>query len=237
MDMIQKSLMNNALVGATATFTPTGVVVSDSSKGTLGAHCTFSPRYFKSYAVDQDHEILLNKAFYDGLSDLRFSGEDEVTVDVDFTAECFKVTSTKGLDWKPKLSKESGKKIPFQLRETPGVGILPLDPRTERQIHNQFATLVDNLSVPKVEKVSLHVSGGKLTLELDYDGPFVKPIPLESPKVRKIDTDDISTIFVEQLNNILANFKGDVFITTYDKVVFFTQITPDFSMMYYAATT
>ena len=61
---------------------------------------------------------------------------------------------------------------------------------------------------------------------------------LEAGKeTRKLDHDKTYTIFHEYLANILAGFKGDVWMTFYEKGIFFTQENTDYSLTYYLATT
>lgn len=235
-EMIRKALMNDSFPNAIATFSPTGVEVGDSSLRTKGSFCTFTPQYFKTYEVDEEHDVVFNHALLEGLSALRFSTEEEVTVEVDFEGKKFLIASNKGFDWRPNLSEETGQKPSFGKEMVAGIGYLPNDPREDRQLRNQFATSVDSLATPKVEQASLRIVDRALTLELDYSGPFKRPITLESSKVRKIDVNMLSTVFVEDLTNVLANFQGDMWVNMYDKALFFTQVTTDFTMMFFIGT-
>jgi len=233
MDMLSKSLINaKEIESVSAMISPTGMLFSDISKGVLGVHAQFNRSYFTKYEVDEEREVLFTKEFLDGLSDLKFGVEDSLTVEIDDENNCFLIRAG-GKSWDPKLTQVSDTRIKFGLNETPDIGVLPTKPKTP--MLSQFSIGVGKLSTPDVEKVVLRIAEEEaLSMELDYGGPFTEQ--LTAVQTRSM-TPGAWTLFVEILSNILSNFKGEAWVSVYDKIVFFTQIEEDYSMMYFTSVT
>jgi len=247
-DMLRKVLINNkGIESISGIISPSGVSFSDTSKGVMGTQCHFSRRYFEhGYEVDEEYEVLFTKAILDGFTDLRFGTEDKVALVLDKENNCFHVTGgTK--KWDPKftefkLQQEQESKpnynqyehrIGFGLTESPGVGFLPTD--MSRPIFGQFSISAQKLSVPDVEKATIRIGeGNTIIAELDYTGPFSETlVPLQMRSM----TPGAWTLFVGMLKDILANFPGELWVTIYEKVVFFTKVEDDYSLMYFMAVT
>lgn len=232
-DIIRKSLMNGELDVAVASFSPEGLVISDISKRTMGSYCTFSRGFFKQYHVDETQDVIINKAFLDNLTMAMFGREEEVSLEVDLENKKFIIDSKKH-HWEPTLSEETGEKITWEtLKEMPEVGFVIQ--AEDRPILNQFSLPVDELNTPKVEKLTFKVLNKQLTIELELDGPWKKTPTLM--KTKKLDVDGVSTVYIKFLTAITASFKGEVWITVYERGIFITQITTDFSLMYSLAST
>lgn len=235
-DMIRKSLINGKqLDSVSALFTPAGVIFSDLSKGVMGCECSFNPSYFKSYTVDEEREILFKKDFLDSLGKLRFGGEDEIELSIDDENNCFRIRAGEK-KWDPKLSEVSDTRIPFQRHEVSGIGVLPSKPTdTSQSVLAQLSIGVDKLNTPDVEKATLRINEDEtISVELDLIGPFAEKF--KPTQTRKM-TPGAHTTFVGMLADILANFVGEVWLTIYDKFIFVTQVSEDYSLMYLTSTT
>jgi len=233
MDMLSKSLINaKGIESVSAIISPTGMAFSDISKRVLGVYAQFNQSYFTNYEVDEDREVMFTKEFLDGLSNLRFGEEDRVSIQVDDANNCFLVRAG-GKSWDPKLSQVADERIKFKLNEVPGIGTLPTQPKTP--MLSQFSIGVDKLNAPDVEKITLRiVEGEALSMELDYGGPFTEQLTAVQTRTM---TAGAWTLFVEMLRNILNNFKGEVWVAVYEKIVFFTRIEEDYSLMYFMSVT
>jgi hypothetical protein len=233
-DMIRKGLMSGAFGSTNAELSTNGIKTSVSA-GTMGALCFFTPKYFKEYTPEQEPlKVILTEELHKGFSELRLTGEDEINLTVGHGDQAFKIKAGKR-NWQPKISGEETKDIPFTYERTAGVGILATDPREDRQVQNQIKVSVDSLVSPKVERISFRIANGSVTMELDYDGPYTAEVEVKDS--RKLDHDRTYTIFQEYLTNILSNFKGDLWLSFFEKGIFFTQENNDFSLTYYLATT
>ncbi len=233
MDMLSKSLINaKEIESVSAIISPAGMSFSDISKGVLGVHAQFNRGYFTTYEVDEEREVLFTKEFLDGLSNLKFGAEDSLSIEIDDDNNCFLIRAG-DKSWNPKLTQVSDTRIKFGLNEVPNIGVLPTQPKTP--MLSQFSIGVDKLSAPDVEKVTLRiVEGEALSMELDYGGPFTEK--LTAVQTRKM-TPGAWTLFVGILGNILNNLKGEVWVAVYEKIVFFTQIEEDYSIMYFTSVT
>lgn len=233
MDMLSKSLINaKGIESVSAIISPTGMAFSDISKKVLGVYAQFNQSYFTKYEVDEEREVMFTKEFLDGLSNLKFGAEDNLSLQIDDTNDCFLVRAG-GKSWDPKLSQEVDERIKFGLTETPGIGILPTQPKTP--MLSQFSIGVDKLSAPDVEKITLRIIEGEaLSMELDYGGPFTEQLTAVQTRAM---TPGAWTLFVEMLRNILNNFKGEVWVAVYEKIVFFTKVEEDYLLMYFMSTT
>lgn len=232
-DMLSKSLINaKGIDKVSAMISPSGMLFSDISKGVLAIHNNFNRSHFTKYEVDEEQEVLFTKEFLDGLSNLRFVAEDSLTIEIDNESNCFNIRAS-GKSWNPKLTEIGDDRIKFALAEMPGIGVLPTDPK--RPVLSQFTISVDKLNSPDVEKVALRIKEGEeLSMELDYMGPFVQSLKMGQKRTM---TPGVWTLFVEMLKNILGNFKGEVWVTVYEKIVFFTKVEDDYSLMYLMSVT
>jgi len=237
--MLNKALISKRLESISSVISPTGIVFSDLSMGVFGCHCTFNPSYFKAYNIDEEKEILFKSDLLESLEKLGFGGEDNMSVTLD---ESNNRLLMKGgaLDWKPGLSNfeideltgHAKSRIGFALAEAAGIGVLPTDP--SRPILSQFSIGVNKLSTPDVEKVTLRFNSNELTQELELLGPFKKKIiPVNIRKVQ----DGSSTLTVDYLKKMISNLAGEIWVTIYEKVVFLTKITEDYSLMYMLSVT
>lgn len=233
MDMLSKSLINaKEIESVSAIISPTGMLFSDISKGVLGVHAQFNRGYFTTYEVDEEREVLFTKEFLDGLSNLKFGAEDSLSIEIDDDSNCFLIRAG-DKSWNPKLTQVSDTRIKFGLNEVPNIGVLPTQPKTP--MLSQFSIGVDKLSAPDVEKVTLRiVEGEALSMELDYGGPFTEKLTAVQTRTM---TPGAWTLFVGILGNILNNLKGEVWVAVYEKIVFFTQIEEDYSIMYFTSVT
>jgi len=233
MDMLSKSLINaKEIESVSAIISPAGMLFSDISKGVLGVHALFNRGYFTTYEVDEEREVLFTKEFLDGLSNLKFGAEDSLSIEIDDDSNCFLIRAG-DKSWNPKLTQVSDTRIKFGLNEVPNIGVLPTQPKTP--MLSQFSIGVDKLIAPDVEKVTLRiVEGEALSMELDYGGPFTEKLTAVQTRTM---TPGAWTLFVGILGNILNNLKGEVWVAVYEKIVFFTQIEEDYSIMYFTSVT
>jgi len=244
-DMIRMGLINGILNEVCATFTPTEVVLSDISKGTLGSYGKFNKTYFKSYEVDvPNQKIILKKELIAGLTDLRFTTEDSILVNMDIENNKINFLSPSGKKWDTNMSTEINTKvISFGLEYVAGVGILPSDKTRIKNYQTKIPVklLTDNLA--KVEKVTLVPKETDVLVKMSYNGDYEGKMSLKSEDIT-IPSDPTKpkeyTVFIEYLNSILANFSGNIYMTLYDLAMIVTQDytkeTPDYTLMYFCAT-
>jgi len=247
-EMLRKALINaKQLESISAIISPSGIHFSDISLGVTASDCFFSRGYFEGgYSVDEEYEVLIKRELLEAFEKLRFPSEDSVTVEVDKNEKCFHIVGG-GKDWHPKMFdfklqtsdasqanyNHADTRINFKTAEVTGIGTLPIDPN--RPIMSQFAIGVDKLVTPDVEKVSIRVGEAEATsLELDFLGPFKQAL---TPTKKRKMTPGVYTLFVDKLQNILANFAGEVWVTIYERVIFFTMIEESYSLSYLSSVT
>jgi len=234
-DMILKGLMNSAFDVTKAYVTEAGIKTTVSKGGTMGALCHFNSHYFKKFETDEEIQVLLTKDLHKGLAENKFSGEDSIDLTIDVPNGKFLLKSP-NVRWSPKISNETMQEVAFPMELVPGIGYLPKDPRPDRQPECQIKIADDSVIAPQVDKVIFEIAGGKVQLKYEYGGgPAERDIvPKDN---RKVDIDKSYTLSRQYLTPILANFSGDLWLTFYQKGVFFTQVNSDFSLTYYLGTT
>jgi len=245
-DMIRMGLVNGSLNEVCAVFNPTEVILSDITKGTIGSYAVFNKSYFKTYEVDvPNQKVIFRKGLIAGLSDLGFTSEETVIVNMDDKAEKMYVTSPLGKKWDAILSTDANtKQITFGLERIAGVGILPADKSRVKNYHSKIPVklLTDNLA--KAEKVTFVPKGTDILVKMSYDGDYegkitLKPedilIPADPEKPREY------TLFVEYLRSIIANFTENVHVVLYDLAMITTsegktKENLDYILMYFCST-
>lgn len=242
LDMLRMALINDKGIDAiSGLISPTGIVFSDNSKGVIASQCSFGRSYFKEpYDVDETREINFKAAILKGLSDLKFGSEDETTFEIDGQENNFRFRAG-SKKWDPPMSafKELGSdnlsvdRIVYGLGERAGIGILPTD--ADQPIFAQFKIDPSKLVIPDVEKVTFTIAEDKsLAIDLDYSGPFSETL---TPTEVRTMTPGKWTLVVELLKHVLANFKGEVWVTVYEQFFFFTMSETEYSLMYLLSVT
>ena len=250
-DMIRKALMGKSLENTTAVFCQDGVILSDCAPKTRGTQVYLAKQYFTGYQVPEVEPytltderqrsisypgipIAFNQKTIEGLESLRFPGEESISFGIDSIHKQMLFKGPSGKKWDPPLLGLPGTMITFGLQHVPGVGVIPSD--QTRPIYIQFAIPIDRLILVKVDKLTIKVLGGKLTLSgIHLDGPFEDP--LEPTRRMVMDNDFSATVFTEYLQNILSTMVGEVVFTIYEKMLFITQETNDYTYTHYVSLT
>jgi len=240
LDVMRKSVMNDLLSGSVARFTSKGLITS-SSFGTYGCFADYKPEHFNEFLVDVQTDMCINQLLLKNFEEMGFMSDVPCQIESDLANNRLLVVSG-SKRWMPNLSNANVETVGFpdsgiKLSLVEGIGYLPV---TARPIMFQAKVNTDKLSIPRSgDFLAFYPLDKTLRLKWDMDGPAEMDVPLapENVSVPHVSKEkEFYTFHQSYIKKILANLKGDITITFYEKSIIFNQVSPSVSLMYFIAT-